>query len=95
MKRVLETIVLLLLLTGCAATPFVDVGMYYSGDAGWKDLDEKGLAATWAVGAEFEDRWYLPSECGIYHRSMVYKRPEVVVNDIGCKKRLRFGRITK
>lgn len=79
----------LIFLSGC--TPFVEVGAHYSDDAGWVEFDETGLAGTWAVGVEFEDRWYLPSECGRYHRSMADSRPEIVTNDIGCKKRIRFG----
>ena len=90
MRRVVGYLACLLLLNACAAS-FVEGGVYYSGETGLHNFDETGLAGSWALGLEFEDAWYLPSECGLYHRSMVTKQPELRVNDVGCKKRVRFG----
>lgn len=84
----------LLLLAGCSAVaPYVEGGAGYSGWAGqYYYGKEKGLVGQYGAGVEFRhEHWYLPSECGYYHRSMVSKKPETVTNDWLCKKRFYFG----
>jgi len=88
-KRV--TIVSVLLLSGCAATPYVEGGLGWSFDSSNFAEDESGVSGRLGIGIEFdEERWYIPSECSFDHRSMTRKRPDVVTNDIGCRKRVRF-----
>ena len=84
-------LILLLMLSGCV-TPYVEGGLGYSGYAGWNDFDETGCVAKYGAGIEFvEERWYSPSECGWYHRSMCGAKPEIVTNDYACMKRVTFG----
>ncbi len=82
-----------LFLSGCSVTPFIEGGLGYSGPAGWDNFDETGASGRYGLGVEFDDeRWYTPSECGYYHRSMLNKSPEIVTNDWVCMKRITLGR---
>jgi hypothetical protein len=73
-----------------ACTPFVEVGVGYALDGGSYGFDEKGALGRYGVGFEYEERWYLPTDCGIYHRSMLTADPEIVTNDFDCTKRWIF-----
>lgn len=98
-----KTIILLsLVLSGCGAVPYIEGGLGYSYDFGdyykqnaageWVPHDETGGVGHYGAGIEWTDEaWYMPSECGYYHRSMLTDRVEFVFNDFVCKKRFRFG----
>lgn len=89
----MRIVLLAMLCAGCTSVvPFVEGGLGSSMETGYYGtIDETGTAGFLSTGVEFDERWYLPTECGFYHRSMISKSPEIVVNDWACKKRIRFG----
>ena len=93
----MKKILILSLLCGC--TPFIEGGVGYSLESGdYAEItngeilpyNERGAVGHINVGVEFKKNHFI-DECGLYHRSMVNKKPEWVYNDILCKKRWRFG----
>ena len=77
-------------LCGCASPPaaFLELGAGVGIESGnYNDIDETGCVGYVGVGLEFEGAWYVPDECGVYHRSQCRKRPEIATNDLICKKR--------
>ncbi len=48
-------------------------------------IDETGPVGYLGLGLEFNDsRWYLPHECSYRHRSQIDRRPEILIDDVGC-----------
>lgn len=85
--------VLLLLLSGCAWSPYVEFGSGYaaeSGDYAFPDgspINERCVLGYYAVGAEFREGW----SADLSHRSCAFRNNgnEIVTYDFLLKK--RFG----
>jgi hypothetical protein len=88
---------LLVLLGGCSATPYAEIGM------GWKFAEDQLLAPEYVGGrnptAHFEIglAWASGYECGISHWSHYRDggpfndRPETYKNEVECRRRWVFG----
>lgn len=82
-------------LTGCSATPFIEVGAGYAGDGGtyWEHaysedkIDEKCAIAHASAGVAWANGWEIEAS----HRSCVNQKPEVVTNHILLTRRVYLG----
>ena len=81
----MRILLVILALQGC--TPFIEGGVGYSERSG---VFESGAVGHVAAGVEFRENAFV-DECGLYHRSMIDRKPERENNDFLCKKRWRFG----
>jgi len=78
---------LAVLLSGC--TPYVFGGLHYSTEP-VNNIGESGVAGTYGAGVESR-RWSWLS-CEYRHRSMINKKPELVIDDMGCQVKMYLRR---